>query len=43
MTTKVMNNSMFKSMMRIILIVVYYHQHKNCMLYRAGRKEVCAD
>lgn len=32
-----MNNSIFKSVMRILIVLYYYH-HKNCMLYRVGRK-----
>lgn len=37
--TKVMNNSIFRSTMRINMIVLYTHQHEtNCMLYRAGGK-----
>lgn len=28
MTTKLMNNSIFKSMMLIIIIVVHYHLHR---------------
>lgn len=41
--TKVMNNSIFRSMMRIITIVLYDHQHKKtaCCTELEERESVC--
>lgn len=37
--TKVMNNSIFRSMMRIIMIVLYYHQHKTACCTELNERE----
>lgn len=37
--SKVMNNSIFRSMMRIIMIVLYYHQHKKLHAVQSWKKK----
>lgn len=36
--SKVMNNSIFRSMMRIIMIALYYHRHKKLHAVQSWKK-----